>query len=83
MKANCGKWFMRKWDLTLHLQKHEGGVTTVTMMDAVFMLIRKSNSTNTARNTLMIAATYVHIVAKVLNIDLDKKDTATMITSVL
>ena len=24
MKANCGKWFMRKWDLTLHLQKHEG-----------------------------------------------------------
>ena len=24
MKANCGKWFMQKWDLTLHLQKHEG-----------------------------------------------------------
>ena len=24
MKANCGKWFMRKWDLTLHLQKHTG-----------------------------------------------------------
>ena len=24
MKANCGKWFMRKWDLTLHLQKHNG-----------------------------------------------------------
>ena len=24
MKANCGRWFMRKWDLTLHLQKHEG-----------------------------------------------------------
>ena len=24
MKANCGKWFMRKWDLTLHLQKHDG-----------------------------------------------------------
>ena len=23
MKANCGKWFMRKWDLTLHLQKHD------------------------------------------------------------
>ena len=22
--ANCGKWFCRKWDLTLHLQKHEG-----------------------------------------------------------
>ena len=22
MKANCGKWFRRKWDLTLHLQKH-------------------------------------------------------------
>ena len=24
MKANCGKWFMQKWDLTLHLQKHKG-----------------------------------------------------------
>ena len=24
MKANCGKWFRRKWDLTLHLQKHNG-----------------------------------------------------------
>ena len=23
MKAKCGKWFMRKWDLTLHLQKHD------------------------------------------------------------
>ena len=24
MKANCGKWFRCKWDLTLHLQKHDG-----------------------------------------------------------
>ena len=24
MHANCGKWFCRKWDLTLHLQKHDG-----------------------------------------------------------
>ena len=24
MKVNCGKWFMRKWDLKLHLQKHDG-----------------------------------------------------------
>ena len=24
MKANCGKWFMRNWDITLHLQKHDG-----------------------------------------------------------
>ena len=24
MQANCGKWFMRKWDLTLHLQTHKG-----------------------------------------------------------
>ena len=24
MKNKCGKWFMRKWDLTLHLQKHRG-----------------------------------------------------------
>ena len=24
MHANCGKWFQRKWDLTLHLQKHDG-----------------------------------------------------------
>ena len=24
MKVNCGKWFMRNWDLTLHLQKHDG-----------------------------------------------------------
>ena len=23
MHANCGKWFRRKWDLTLHLQKHD------------------------------------------------------------
>ena len=23
MKTKCGKWFMRKWDLTLHLQKHD------------------------------------------------------------
>ena len=23
MKANCGKWFIRNWDLTLHLQKHD------------------------------------------------------------
>ena len=22
MKSKCGRWFMRKWDLTLHLQKH-------------------------------------------------------------
>ena len=24
MHANCGRWFLRKWDLTLHLQKHDG-----------------------------------------------------------
>ena len=24
MHANCGKWFQRKWDLSLHLQKHRG-----------------------------------------------------------
>ena len=24
MHANCDKWFQQKWDLTLHLQKHEG-----------------------------------------------------------
>ena len=24
MRAKCGKWFHRKWDLTLHLQKHDG-----------------------------------------------------------
>ena len=24
MHANCGKWFRRKWDLTVHLQKHDG-----------------------------------------------------------
>ena len=23
IKANCGKWFRRNWDLTLHLQKHD------------------------------------------------------------
>ena len=23
MKSKCGKWFMRKWDQTLHLQKHD------------------------------------------------------------
>ena len=23
MKSKCGKWFMRKWDLTLYLQKHD------------------------------------------------------------
>ena len=24
MYTNCGKWFRRKWDLNLHLQKHKG-----------------------------------------------------------
>ena len=24
MKANCGRWFRRNWDLMLHLQKHDG-----------------------------------------------------------
>ena len=24
MKANCRRWFRQKWDLTLHLQKHDG-----------------------------------------------------------
>ena len=24
MQANCGRWFLRKWDLTLHLQSHDG-----------------------------------------------------------
>ena len=24
MKANCGRWFRQNWDLTLHLQKHDG-----------------------------------------------------------
>ena len=23
MKPKCGKWFMHKWDLTLHLKKHD------------------------------------------------------------
>ena len=23
MHANCGRWFLRKWDLTLHLQTHD------------------------------------------------------------
>ena len=24
MHVNCGRWFLRKWDLTLHLQTHDG-----------------------------------------------------------
>ena len=24
MHTKCSKWFHRKWDLTLHLQKHDG-----------------------------------------------------------
>ena len=24
MHANCDKWFLQKWDFTLHLQKHDG-----------------------------------------------------------
>ena len=24
MQAGCGRWFLRKWDLTLHLQSHNG-----------------------------------------------------------
>ena len=24
MHANCSRWFLRKWDLTLHLQSHDG-----------------------------------------------------------
>ena len=73
MKANCMKWFMRKSDLTLHLQKHEGVRHNCDHDGCSFMLIRKNSSMNTARNILMIIATYVHNVAKVSNIDQTKK----------
>ena len=26
MVKNCGKWFMRKWELTVHIKKHDGKV---------------------------------------------------------
>ena len=36
MKSKCGKWFMRKWDLTLHLQKHRGKKHECDYKDCTF-----------------------------------------------
>ena len=36
MKSKCGKWFMRKWDLTLHLQKHSSKKFTCEYKDCDF-----------------------------------------------
>ena len=36
MKSNCGKWFMRKWDLTLHIQKHNKKYLDCDYKDCTF-----------------------------------------------
>ena len=36
MHANCGKWFLRKWDLNLHLQKHKGAELKCDHEDCMF-----------------------------------------------
>ena len=36
MKSKCGKWFMRKWDLTLHLKKHNGKKHECDFKDCTF-----------------------------------------------
>ena len=33
MVKNCGKWFHRKWELTVHLQKHKGDKLKCDMCD--------------------------------------------------
>ena len=41
MHANCGKWFCRKWDLTLHLQKHDGMELTCDYAGCKFKTVTK------------------------------------------
>ena len=41
MHANCGKWFCRKWDLTLHLQKHDGMEVTCDYVGCKFKTATK------------------------------------------
>ena len=36
MKSKCSKWFMRKWDLTLHLRKHNGKKFKCEYKDCTF-----------------------------------------------
>ena len=36
MKSKCGKWFMRKWDLMLHLKKHNGKKHKCDYKDCTF-----------------------------------------------
>ena len=33
MFKNCGKWFMHKWELTVHIKKHDGKVFKCDMCD--------------------------------------------------
>ena len=41
MHANCRKWFHRKWDLTLHLQKHNGTELTCDYVGCKFKTATK------------------------------------------
>ena len=41
MHANCGKWFRRRWDLTLHLQKHDGTELTCDYVGCKFKTATK------------------------------------------
>ena len=52
MHANCRKWFRRKWDFTLHLQKHDGTELTCDYADCKYKTATKKTIEGTPKVSL-------------------------------
>ena len=83
MKSKCGKWFMRKWDLTLHLQKHRGKKLECDYKDCTFSTeTEKQLKEHYKKVTVTTVLLNANCVVKALNIDLASKDIGIMITRI-
>ena len=65
MHANCRKWFCRKWDLTLHLQKHNRTELKCDYEGCKFRTATKNNWKNTKSIIMMTFRMNAKYVIKV------------------
>ena len=70
MHANCGKWFRRKWDLNLHLQKHKGMEHECDHDGCTFTTATEKQLKEHKKVIRMITLTSAKSVTKVSNIGL-------------
>ena len=62
MHANCGKWFRRKWDLTLHLQKHDGTEMTCDYVGCKFKTATKKQRNTKSVITMTFRMNAKHVI---------------------